>query len=135
MLPDPRVKDEWRAKGVLWYPARFFKHHPHTQLPKYEFEFRFMECIRWRMTEDDYMQPSRHYSQDRASCEEMLKVELQPEQVSTPLSEMQAIEHRLDWEDFHPSILRIQAGRKSPAHQNFRCSGCSLGGTPGFVPR
>ncbi|KAJ7230884.1 hypothetical protein C8J57DRAFT_1251619 [Mycena rebaudengoi] len=81
MLPDPRVKDEWRGKHVLWYPARFFKHHPH--IPKNEFEFRYLECIQWPLTEADLMGPSRYYSQDRALCEDMLKVELRPEQIGT----------------------------------------------------
>ncbi len=81
MLPDPRVKDKRRGKRVLWYPARFIKHHPHSSIPKNEFEFRYLECIDWSLTEEELMRPSRHYTQDRASCEEMLKVRLEPSQV------------------------------------------------------
>jgi hypothetical protein len=83
MLPDPRAKDEWRGKRVLWYPARFIKHHPDTQNPKREFEFRFFDCIEWARAEDELMQPSRYYGQDRGFCEEILKIALRPEQVST----------------------------------------------------
>ncbi|KAJ7272147.1 hypothetical protein C8J57DRAFT_1225689 [Mycena rebaudengoi] len=79
MLPDPRVKDEWRGEHVLWYPAQFLKHHP--GIPRIEFEFRYLECIEWPLTDAELMGPSRYYTQDRASCEEMLKVELRPEQI------------------------------------------------------
>ncbi|KAJ7131337.1 hypothetical protein C8R44DRAFT_871833 [Mycena epipterygia] len=85
MLPDPRlaVKDKWRDKGVLWYPARFIKHRPHTQVPGNQFEFRYMECIHWPLTEDDLMRPSRHCAVSQAFCEEILKVELRPDQIGT----------------------------------------------------
>lgn len=82
MLPDPRARDQWRGRNVLWYPARFDKHNPHAQNKEREFEFRFLECIQWPMTEDDLMRPGRYFSQDRSFCEEILKVVLQPEQVS-----------------------------------------------------
>lgn len=82
MLPDPRVKDQWRGENVLWYPARFIKHNAHTRIAKNEFQFRFLECVGWPRTEDELMRPSRHYSQDRSFCEEILKVALRPEQVS-----------------------------------------------------
>ncbi|KAJ7711631.1 hypothetical protein B0H16DRAFT_1816471 [Mycena metata] len=47
MLPDPFVMGDWRSDDVLWYPAKFLKHHPQTRLPRNEFEFRFSECNDW----------------------------------------------------------------------------------------
>ncbi|KAJ7457520.1 hypothetical protein B0H11DRAFT_1924983 [Mycena galericulata] len=64
ILPDSRVKDRWRAKGVLWYPARFIKHHPCTRNPKNESEFHYLECIQWALTEDDLLRPSGYYRQE-----------------------------------------------------------------------
>ncbi|KAJ7634042.1 hypothetical protein B0H17DRAFT_1217322 [Mycena rosella] len=81
MLPDPRAKDDWRGKDVLWFPARFFKHHPHAQNPKREFEFRFFESIKWPKTRDDLMRPLRTYTQDRVFCEEILKAVPRLEQI------------------------------------------------------
>ncbi|KAJ7256649.1 hypothetical protein C8J57DRAFT_1235511 [Mycena rebaudengoi] len=106
MLPDPRVKDEWRGEHVLWYPAQFLKHHP--GIPRIEFEFRYLECIEWPLTDAELMGPSSHevapvavaqtlyYTQDRASCEEMLKVELRPEQ------RIQRVFSNFAWEDDEP---------------------------------
>ncbi|KAJ7276589.1 hypothetical protein C8J57DRAFT_1713894 [Mycena rebaudengoi] len=79
MLPDPQVQDKWRSANVLWYPAQFMKHHPH--ILNSEFGFRYLECIHWPLRKGDLMGPSRYHSLNRASCEEMLKVELRPEQI------------------------------------------------------
>ncbi|KAJ7236626.1 hypothetical protein C8J57DRAFT_1247614 [Mycena rebaudengoi] len=79
MLPDPRVQDKWRSANVLWYLAQFMKHHPH--ILNSEFEFHYLECIHWPLRKGDLMGPSRYRSLNRASCEEMLKVELRPEQI------------------------------------------------------
>ncbi|KAF8143789.1 hypothetical protein K438DRAFT_1783428 [Mycena galopus ATCC 62051] len=38
MVPDPNVPD-WRAAGVLWYPATFVKHHKKVA-PNHEYEFQ-----------------------------------------------------------------------------------------------
>ncbi|KAJ7271641.1 hypothetical protein C8J57DRAFT_1226225 [Mycena rebaudengoi] len=80
LLPARDVEKEQQLnfKGK-WYPARFVKHHP--KISGIEFEFRYLECIQWPLTEADLMGPSVYYSQDRASSEEMLKVELQSEQI------------------------------------------------------
>lgn len=81
MLPDPLVKDGWRGKDVLWYPAKFLKRRPHARNPNDEFEFRYFDCIDWRSAEDILIRPSRHCNYDRASCEEMLNFQLRQDQV------------------------------------------------------
>ncbi|KAJ7156738.1 hypothetical protein C8R46DRAFT_1294479 [Mycena filopes] len=101
MLPDPRSKEDWRNDAVLWYPAEFRKHHPHTTLPKNEFEFRFLECIQWPMSDDDHMRPLRSYKLDRATCEEILKVELRLEQMGLVRA---AGIHRSQQPEDHPLI-------------------------------
>ncbi|KAJ7018500.1 hypothetical protein C8F04DRAFT_1243223 [Mycena alexandri] len=77
MLPDPFIDGDWRSEDIMWYPARFRKHHLHTRDPKNEFEFVYLDCVDWaKLTLDDYMfQPSTHCKHDRASCEAMLKFE------------------------------------------------------------
>lgn len=42
----------------------------------------FFESIEWPMPQDDLMQPLRTYKQDRAFCEEILKMALRHKQVS-----------------------------------------------------
>ncbi|KAJ7247814.1 hypothetical protein C8J57DRAFT_1240748 [Mycena rebaudengoi] len=65
-----------RSTGMIQtsrLPARDVeKHHP--KISAVEFEFRYLEWIQWPLTEGDLMGPSMYYSQDRASCEEMLKI-------------------------------------------------------------
>ncbi|KAJ7769003.1 hypothetical protein B0H16DRAFT_1716200 [Mycena metata] len=78
MLPDPFTDDDWQSEDVVWYPARFRKHHPHARDPKNEFEFVCLDCVDWaKLTPDNYtlFRPSRHCKHDRASCEAMLKFE------------------------------------------------------------
>ncbi|KAJ7016454.1 hypothetical protein C8F04DRAFT_1245165 [Mycena alexandri] len=81
MLPDPFIDGDWRSEDIMWYPARFRKHHLHTRDPKNEFEFVYLDCVDWaKLTPDDYMfRPSTHCKHDRASCEAMLKFE--PKQI------------------------------------------------------
>jgi hypothetical protein len=43
MVPDPRVSD-WKAPGVLWYPARFIKRHEDRERKPDEYEFEWLEC-------------------------------------------------------------------------------------------
>ncbi|KAJ7015963.1 hypothetical protein C8F04DRAFT_1204093 [Mycena alexandri] len=78
MLPDPLqlVEGNWRGKDVLWYPAQFYRRRPYARLAKNEFEFVYMDCVKWSLP------TTRHYKLDRALCEEMLKFELQPAQAT-----------------------------------------------------
>ncbi|KAJ7033591.1 hypothetical protein C8F04DRAFT_1353861 [Mycena alexandri] len=77
MLPDPLqlAEGNWRGKDVLWYPAQFYRHRPYARLANNEFEFVYMDCVKWSLP------TTRHYKLDRASCEEMLKFELHPAQI------------------------------------------------------
>ncbi|KAJ7904173.1 hypothetical protein B0H13DRAFT_1881663 [Mycena leptocephala] len=43
MVPDPRVSD-WKAPGVLWYPARFIKRHEDHERKPNKYEFEWLEC-------------------------------------------------------------------------------------------
>ncbi|KAJ7034319.1 hypothetical protein C8F04DRAFT_1349629 [Mycena alexandri] len=77
MLPDPLqlAEGNWRGKDVLWYPAQFYRHRPYARLANNEFEFVYMDCVKWSLP------TTRHYKLDRTSCEEMLKFELHPAQI------------------------------------------------------
>ncbi|KAJ7780004.1 hypothetical protein B0H16DRAFT_1448424 [Mycena metata] len=71
----PFTDDDWHSEDVVWYPARFRKHHPHARDPKNEFEFVYLDCVNW--TPDNYtlFRPSRHCKHDRTSCEAILNSE------------------------------------------------------------
>ncbi|KAJ7884708.1 hypothetical protein B0H13DRAFT_2537126 [Mycena leptocephala] len=43
MVPDPRVPN-WKAPGVLWYPARFIKRHENRERKPDEYEFEWLQC-------------------------------------------------------------------------------------------
>ncbi|KAJ7027239.1 hypothetical protein C8F04DRAFT_1294531 [Mycena alexandri] len=104
MLPDPFVKSDWRSEDVLWYPARFIKHHPHTREPKNEFEFCYMDCVDWvKLTEDYIFRPSRHCKHDWASCQEMLNfAPMQIGKIRTPACYSKPVEN-------HPLIKIFDA--------------------------
>ncbi|KAJ7215464.1 hypothetical protein GGX14DRAFT_391891 [Mycena pura] len=50
-----------------------------------EFQFRFLDCVDWALSEDDLMSPINNHFLDRATCEEISKVVLRPEQLGNIL--------------------------------------------------
>ncbi|KAF8170610.1 hypothetical protein K438DRAFT_1773579 [Mycena galopus ATCC 62051] len=80
MLPDPQAEN-WQDEGVLWYPARFVKHHRNTGDPIRQFEFHFFDCIQWPQAQDNDFILLSMVHQDRNFCEAILKVLLKPNQI------------------------------------------------------
>ncbi|KAJ7483763.1 hypothetical protein B0H11DRAFT_2231915 [Mycena galericulata] len=84
MVPDPNVPD-WKAPGVLWYPATFIKRH-RKAAPHDEYEFRWFECtdgtVYW--SEDSALPPLllRRFCRSRKFFEEINAVKLRAKQMN-----------------------------------------------------
>ncbi|KAF7377270.1 hypothetical protein MSAN_00147300 [Mycena sanguinolenta] len=85
MVPDPNVPD-WKASGVLWYPARFIERHPKHERTTLEYEFEWMECNDGILfhSSDDATIPAliyRVFYRSRKFCEEINGVQLSENQI------------------------------------------------------
>ncbi|KAJ6473787.1 hypothetical protein C8R45DRAFT_1011858 [Mycena sanguinolenta] len=85
MVPDPNVPD-WKASGVLWYPAKFIERHPQHERTSREYEFEWMECNDGILfhTADDLTIPSicyRAFHRSRKFCEGISAVQLSGNQI------------------------------------------------------
>ncbi|KAF8142419.1 hypothetical protein K438DRAFT_1784824 [Mycena galopus ATCC 62051] len=78
MVPDPNIPD-WRAPGVLWYPATFVKRHKKVA-PNHEYEFQWFECTDGTVYQSkDSALPSsiiRRFTRERGFCEEIEYIDL-----------------------------------------------------------
>lgn len=84
MVPDPNVPN-WKAQGVLWYPARFIQHHRGRARKDNEYEFQWLECSDGSVYHsDDSILPllmQRQFFKGRKFCLEIDEVELTDKQV------------------------------------------------------
>ncbi|KAJ7212897.1 hypothetical protein B0H12DRAFT_1079352 [Mycena haematopus] len=83
MVPDPNAPD-WKAPGVLWYPAKFIKRHKNASKHR-EYEFQWFECTDGTVyrSADSLLPPEllRKFSLGREFCEEIENIDLTAEQL------------------------------------------------------
>ncbi|KAJ7658760.1 hypothetical protein DFH06DRAFT_1407262 [Mycena polygramma] len=81
MVPDPDVPN-WKAPGVLWYPARFVKRHKDLAHKPDEYEFEWLECNDVHSAWSDL--PAlmlRMFRRGRQFCQEIHDVTLSAQQI------------------------------------------------------
>lgn len=88
MVPDPDVPD-WKAPGVLWYPARFIKWHEDQARKPKEYEFQWLACTDGTVfnsaNSDLPKLIQRMFHRGQQFCDEIAEVKLAAKQVSPSL--------------------------------------------------
>ncbi|KAF7341465.1 hypothetical protein MVEN_01883800 [Mycena venus] len=86
LIPSPHVPN-WRAAGVLWYPARFIECHKDRAGQKDEYEFRWLHCTDGATfnsaISDLPLTMQRTFSRTRKFCQEIDEVQLTENQMCT----------------------------------------------------
>jgi hypothetical protein len=93
MLPYPGATD-WKADGVLWYPAKFIQRYQRSVGTSREFKFRWFECD-WFVQHDPDALPHlipQTYQNTREFCEAVSGIVLKSSQVCLRLNRSSVIE-------------------------------------------
>ncbi|KAJ7200062.1 hypothetical protein C8J57DRAFT_1261575 [Mycena rebaudengoi] len=84
LVPSPHVPN-WKAPGVLWYPAKFIERHQGRAGKKEEYEFRWLECTDGETfnsaTSDVPLMMQRTFFKARKFCQAIDEVKLAEKQM------------------------------------------------------